>query len=628
MMNFWPFGKQQEGPSDAGKTLALVFQKDESGNEFLGSVQTEFTHFGQYYTTKNGKTLPNDLSHIIKATVNDITSKMKAKRSSERIDAYFYIYWRYKEYAAKLLNKHVYEVSLEDFEKPLFALIGYWFEKTAGAEPNLTTVDAHVLSRINIPRYLSSIRVIEDFSTLVKYFALMKLSIQSANYVNDQRPYVQWIWTLRSIGNLKCSLEAFVNVYLRYKEAFSTTLWDTSVFIYLIDKFYSSPAGQKLSIKTLINLHEKINPNADVFFEKFLPIFRSGISRGSFNSQDIVEIWYLAKGYDGLNQQYFETLADKGTLELIFGVMLLFCKQNPVNQNLEKFFIKSLSDKIKTMRLNDFQRWIETANQSIMEVNEELRKPLVRALVEVLDTFMSTKLPTIYSNPFERREYISLLNICMKFPSTEYFNKDSFKHLIHKIVIKIEGYHKNIPEKLKILFENIRVLPERFCNECDPKQIIEDTWLKDFFLNNIAIWSQVDKFTYRHLCENHQKNRWTIYIWSRIMHNSLINLSNASVVDVLTKLNDWMITIGHQEYRADDVLTIIFVQELFEIIMSKYSTSILSLPSIDAIIKFSIGIHEQVSESEREGSIKDFLQNGIEILKEILQLKSKLALLD
>jgi hypothetical protein len=154
--------------------------------------------------------------------------------------------------------------------------------------------------------------------------------------------------------------------------------------------------------------------------------------------------------------------------------------------------------------------------------------------------------------------------------------------------------------------------------------IIKDEWLQNYlltipddFLHNI------DQYFYQYLCENHRNNRWTIYIWKRLIHLSIIKSKIENTNEMLLKLNHWMNAVNHNVYDINDTLTIILAINLFEFIINKYTKSILSLPNIESIISFiSHSWKEQVQQLDAK-KFDEFMQNGLKSIQQILQLQGK-----
>jgi hypothetical protein len=135
------------------------------------------------------------------------------------------------------------------------------------------------------------------------------------------------------------------------------------------------------------------------------------------------------------------------------------------------------------------------------------------------------------------------------------------------------------------------------------------------------MWIQIDQDIYKYLCNNHQNNPWTIYVWSRVIQLSLLKTVKENLNMTLFKLNEWMKIVKHDVYQPNDVLTIIFVKNLFELIIVKYTNMILVLPNIETIIKFVIAIKEQQPNNINTTQVEDFIRHGLQELEHILRLK-------
>jgi hypothetical protein len=92
---------------------------------------------------------------------------------------------------------------------------------------------------------------------------------------------------------------------------------------------------------------------------------------------------------------------------------------------------------------------------------------------------------------------------------------------------------------------------------------------------------------------------------------------------MLWKINTWMKTVKHDVYNINDTLTIILVINLFELIIVKYTKSILSLPNIEDIIKFVLYTRkEQLHELDTK-QVDEFFKNGQKAIQQILLLQSR-----
>jgi hypothetical protein len=154
--------------------------------------------------------------------------------------------------------------------------------------------------------------------------------------------------------------------------------------------------------------------------------------------------------------------------------------------------------------------------------------------------------------------------------------------------------------------------------------IIQDEWLQDYFLvMPDDFLYNFNSNVYQYLCDNHQNNRWTIYIWKRLIHLSILKLKPENTNEMLLKLNDWMNVVQHSIYNINDTLTIILVINLFELIIVKHIKYVLSLPNIEFIVNYILNSRqEQLYELDTK-QVDEFIQNGRKAIQHILLLQGK-----
>jgi hypothetical protein len=157
-----------------------------------------------------------------------------------------------------------------------------------------------------------------------------------------------------------------------------------------------------------------------------------------------------------------------------------------------------------------------------------------------------------------------------------------------------------------------------------PKDIICDAWLNELLIDiSKDFCIQFNYNVYQDLYSVYRDNPWTNFIWSRIMHLSIIASISGSSNNMLLKLNDWMVDVKHNNFDVKDKLTIILIINLFENII-KYTTSVFSLPNIPYIIDFIYHIKNEEISGANIQEIDVFFSNGQREIKEILLLQGKL----
>ena len=329
-----------------------LFEKEDIGLQFLDLVIETFKTLEDNTGEKN-ETFDHHIDFIIKWTIADITSETCSNRSWKRIDSYFYIFRRIHEHIEKLQQSHE---SLTKINESIFHLIIMIFKETKGEEPNLITEDKEVLSKINIMEHLSLITSIDDQSTLLKFFVLMKLSMQTKKCFSQQGPHVLWIDTLKTIQSTKCGLSDFIKLYREYKKAFEQFPLDTSAIMYLIRRMHTSVPLQGSPFLTFIGLHQQINPDINAFYEQFLSVFSELVKDKRYTIQNVSELLSSMKQSDQRFRQYFEAYLSTSnvTRDDIFNMFLSLSKLNALNDMLRRYFSEILPRRFSSMQLEEF----------------------------------------------------------------------------------------------------------------------------------------------------------------------------------------------------------------------------------------------------------------------------------
>jgi hypothetical protein len=295
---------------------------------------------------------------------------------------------------------------------------------------------------------------------------------------------------------------------------------------------------------------------------------------------------------------------------------------------MKKHLSTVLSKQISTVPSGTFQQYARSAKECFNKISSlQVRANFVEIFEQVYDTFV---LKVIQSkgntNQSTERTLKELFNVCSPLLSKNHIKKPSNLLVLQQLLFKTDPYITNTNEKIKRLFQNVKDFDENMCRNNNPVGIIQDEWLNDFIIVIPQGWKRLDQDTYRYLCNSSQQNRWIIHIWSKIVYFSLLKTINDNLNKTLPQLNEWMKCVKHDVYSPDDILTIIFVKYLFELIIVKYTKSIVLLPNIETIIRFVISIKEKQPNLIDAGQFDDFIQNGCQELELILQLKGEIII--
>jgi hypothetical protein len=107
---------------------------------------------------------------------------------------------------------------------------------------------------------------------------------------------------------------------------------------------------------------------------------------------------------------------------------------------------------------------------------------------------------------------------------------------------------------------------------------------------------------------------------------SLLQAKYDNPYEMLLKLNEWLKSVRHDKYDVKDILTIIFVINLFDIVIVKYMKSLLSLPNIGSIVHILLCAAKENIPQINMKHVNDFIQNGQQSIQDILLLKGKIFL--
>ncbi|CAF4093488.1 unnamed protein product [Rotaria sp. Silwood2] len=451
--------------------------------------------------------------------------------------------------------------------------------------------------------------------------------MQAVQSINDSRYRLQWIDILSKVKEIKLSLEQFIQGYLQYQKAFMQFPFDTSVLMYLIQRMHSSKKVKESPFIFFLQLSQSLKVDDNVFFEQFQWIFSNGIKNQWYQMKDISELFTWLRSQDQLFGQYFSHYAFNVNIDDLWNMFLQLCRIKAINNVNQKHVMAILNEKIPLTSVDTFHRYTKLAKTYLVETEPESRSFFIELFEKIFDAYIIKRIDySQYLYRFSRTNYKDLLQVGLEMSLTNRLERPSCLFLFRKILCEIESYHKTNAQKLMALFENLKNFDEKLCQKYAAEKIIDDEWLKDFLIINLQIWLKLDQETYKYLCENHQNNPWAIYIWSRILHLSLSNMLNNNHADILFKINDWMKKVKHHIYNPTDIFTIILVNKLFELVLIKYSKSILLLPNIDIIMNFIISMRENTSRRIDVQQINNFISNGLENVYEVFHLKSKCSL--
>lgn len=613
---------ENDKPSEAAVCVAEKFNTNDIGLDFLSSTRAAFENFDELNRSERSKTFSEDVDYICQSTIDSLKSKTSDK-FDDRIDSYFYIYHRLQEYFTMTQKTESFEKSatsnLEKFQQKFYEMLVSSFVSSKGTKPNLCSKDEDVLKHIDITGHLLSIKTI-DTQTMNTFLVLCKLLMESL--LEHNRP--KWIDILSNIDDIKLSLQDFITHYSNYREAFQEYSIDMPTYIYLIQRLHPPKQISTSPFGIFIQCLRKLKLTAPEFFELFQPLFVKGIQENYYEVEYVNKFFHMIRVDEPCFYKYLTIYSSNVNTDDLWNLFIYLCTTVDINDVIKRHFTGILTIRISTVSVEAFSQYAKLAEEALTEMKADARSSFLEIFEEIYDSLVLTQIPDPqFSYRWKQTNSKDLLKIGLLLSSTHNIKRNSCLILIQHILFKIDNSIRNTAEKIKILFENINSFDDDLCNNNDPNEIIQDEWLKDFLISNSQIWLKLDQNIYEYLCNSHQHNHWIIYVWTRIVRLSLLKINNENSNDSLKNLNQWLKNVKHDIYDSNDILTIIFLRELFDIIISKYTKSILSLPNIDIIMKYILSIRQNQPEQIDTVQVDILIENGRKILEEILHLRSK-----
>ena len=603
-------GLGKEHISDSARHIGDIYNAQVIEIQFLDLTIERFNHFDEFIQTYEDPKFSEDFNYILQTSIGSFTSK-NVTRFSDRIDAYFYIYRRLEEYIEQKLhsNKELFLTNLQIFREKFYGLLSSTFASSNGIKPNLCTTNVQLIGYLNIPEHLSYIKPLNsDNSKLL--LALCKLSMQSS--LSSDR--LQWINIFSRIHEMNIPLDDLILEYLRYLPAFQPFLLDTSGYIHLIQRRDLLGATLKPPLLTIIVLLQKLNLPIKEFFDQFLSIFEQMIEEKHYETKHITILLSSISRYDYLFEKYLCTYSSMVSSDDLWNTFIDLSTNANINETMKKHLIAVLTKSIRTVTMETFSAYAQSIRNCLTKVKSSAY--FREIFDQVYDAFITMN--SSHTIRLKQSDVKELLNIALEFTSTRSIRRPSCLLLLREYLFKLDNRMKNTGEKIQTLFENFSHYDESFYDREDPRDIIDDDWLKDYLITNTQIWLKLDDQIYRNLCKHHRNNPWIIHIWSRIVHLSLEKYINDNPNQTLVKFNQWMQNVQHDHYDPDDNLTIIVVEKLFQLVIKKHIKAILSFSNVEIITNFLFSIP-----SDRLSGMDEFIEHGTGMLRTVFQLQGQ-----
>lgn len=610
--------------SSSVTSIGDIFNKDEDVIAFYNSVSSVFHSFDESNRSANNAFFPNDIWYIMKYTIESLELEDDSSKFSTRTDSYFYVYRRIVEYLNYIPDKHTKEKlsqELAELRAFLYDELAYVFYKTMGEMPNVLIQDRSALERINIYEHLMMITTIQDDTELDIFFVLYKLALQSSLICDDHRDY-SWVNILSHLQSINLPLEFVISKFIDYKQVLTTFPLDIPDFINLIEK---TRVETKTTIfSTYISLVESLNLDAKIFLDKYLPHLPNWMAQNKkYRNEQIADLLQHVSQWEELFVKYLPHCASHMSTDLFWKVSLNLIANLNFSDTMLTHMSLILLEKSNSLYINGFINIINPVINTQTTLNDEKFSNLMKILQTVFDGFVSDLFVTdVDPYKIEDKEWLDLYNTAHKLSQVCKLPQPPSLIIINRLLFNF-GHKGSVPEKILFSFRRIKSFNDDICKENDPKEIIKDEWLTEYTLPISSMCFDLTKSNYEDLRYAYRDHPWNSYVWSRIIHLSILKSTIKDPADILSNIVDWIKRVGHNIYRRDDTLTIVFVNTIFETIIMKHINATLLTPNIEPIMNFILQAYYDDPCLINKNYADEFVQKAQQWIRNIFLLRGK-----
>jgi hypothetical protein len=608
--------------SESVKLIEQIFDNYSEEQVFLDLVLARFEHYDESNRANVNGHFSADIEFIIHCTTASLTIPEHQILFPRRVDAYFYIYRRCIEYIELARES---KEQMNGFRTQLHDQLASTFELTQGFEPNLCSRNKDLIQKINIRRHLMSIAEISDIKTLHIFFVLCKLSFQSSLSVDDN-DHLQWIDIFSKIDHCKLSLVEIISQYIEYKQAFEHRPLDVQTFIYLIRTMHPPKDNQMSPFEFFNNTIRKLNLDHKTFFDQFQPVFAEGLSKQLYNTTHIASLLQmLSTQGEQLFNSYLTKYLSNVSPDIMWTMFLYISKTGDINEIMQKNFSSTLMYRTQAVTIETFTRYYQLTKECLTTTKDANRRRLLKTFEDVFHAFLNKQLnDDQYSYQLSELHLKQLLSIALELSSTNSLQHPSYLPIMRHLLFKLNKHVLKKSTKIRDVFDRVNRLDREMCETTNPADIIQDVWLNEYSFCIPQEWCMLNNYDYTNLCDIHYNNRWSIYIWSRVVYLSIIKSEGTKPNEILVALNEWMKNVKRDIYDTNDILTITFVKNVFENIIAKHMKSVLSFSNINLIIQYVMHIREDTTHLIDRKLVDDFVETVKQAIKDVLLLNGKI----
>ena len=603
-----------------------IFDTNVDGMEFFHSVSDFFRSFDQSNNLYCNQNFSNDVWYLISCTSKSLDSRHVPDQFSNRIDSYFYIYRQIAEYLNKIDGRPIKEKrskELKQLRTSLYRELRNVFQKTLGENPNVQITDRDTLRRINIREHLLVFRTISHTEDLLTFFVLSKLSWQSSLNCEDHLSY-SWSSILSQVQSIGVPLEEVVSTYIDYKQTFAAFPIDILGFISLISKIPCSKKSEKAPFSSYVSCLHDLNLDEKKFFDEYLPCLPDWLAKNKSPRRECIgDLLRHVNQWELLFEKYLYDCGRRMREETFWKVVLDLIANVDFTETIVAQMGSILADVSQSLSIEKLSDRIESAMTTREKLKDESFTNLTKILEMVLDSFLLEKLRSEHNQrKIEDRQWINLYDLGRSLSPTQSCLQPSCLSIIKRLLFNF-GHATSISEEILLSFKNIGQFNPVICEGNDPKVVIKDEWLRAYTIPLLSLCSILNQSNYHNLCCAHNNHSWKIYFWSRIVYLSILKANTKEPADALFNTVSWMKDVGHDVYKRDDTLTIVFLNSIFETIIMKNIDSILSTPNMEVIINYILVAESDGSHLINKKHVDEFTQKVQQWIKNIFLLRGR-----
>ncbi|CAF1115313.1 unnamed protein product [Rotaria magnacalcarata] len=608
--------------SDHAKTVQNIFNNYTAGQEFFDLVYAWFENYDQHIQYLRNKSFYTDVKFIIQLAAESLKTSEDLHLFPQRVDTYLYMFHRINEYIASQ-GRPIDQMN--EFRKILLERLGSEFKSSEGANPNFCIKEREMMKKIDVKQHLSAFTDINCIQTLMNFFAMCKLAFQSSQIVEETN-CLQWKDALTTTKQWKISLQDFVSQYTQYKESFTQFPFDASAFVYLIRVMYPSKSKHPISFEIFRDTLTKLKLDYQAFFSEYCVLFGENVKQ-TFYEYDYIDTLLVvlrSLNNDDLFGTYLQTYALNTNFNKFWGLVLHFSQNHDLSDQMQHALAPILKAQAEKMSLPMFNDCCQMTKNTVQKIRPQNRARTARVLQILFYAFLHKKIYFEQNfHPLDEGLAKELLSLLLELSWPLDAQNPFCLFVIEHLIFTLYDHTKDKFQKLKRLFQRLNQLNEKICTNNKPVKFIQDCWLNDYVCDTPCDWLKLNRDDYQNLCEIHQNNGWSLYVWSKFVYSSVSNVDINFSNEILVQLNQWIVEVRHDKYQDNDPLTTIFVNSVFECVIFKHSKSLLSLPDIQSMIRYILHARDAKSRWINKEKIDEFVETVQRSIRDVLLLESE-----